>query len=72
MTIKNCPHCGGEHIGSIKCPFIEPCSVCGAETIMCCSDCAIESSGKEKVRVCIKSECRDKHERERHPNAEVF
>ena len=23
MVIKNCPHCGGEHWGSLRCPYLE-------------------------------------------------
>lgn len=65
--ILNCQTCGGTHYGSIKCPYIEaPCIVCGDLTIMACSDCAIDSGGKESVHVCIKRECRDLHEK-MHP-----
>lgn len=67
MTIRDCPTCGGTHFGSHKCPFIEaPCVVCGEMTIMACSDCAIDSGGKERVHVCGKSTCRDAHENQKH------
>lgn len=36
------------------------CSVCGDDTTLVCSDCAIDYS--ETVYVCLKSDCRDKHE----------
>jgi hypothetical protein len=42
------------------------CVVCGTQTVMCCSDCAIERNG-EKVYVCSSRECCDKHEL-LHPN----
>jgi hypothetical protein len=60
------------HFGSSKCPFIEaPCSICGDLTVLACSDCAIESGGRETVHVCNKSECRDEHERRnpQHPKS---
>ena len=64
MTIRNCPHCGGDHFGSYQCPFIEaPCVVCADMTVLACSDCAIESGGKQSVHVCAKSSCQDEHER---------
>src|ERR1700688_795371 len=67
MTIQNCSICGGMHFGSNECPFIEsPCVVCGDMTIMACSDCAIESGGKQSVHVCKKTECRHEHEFWRH------
>lgn len=57
----HCPKCGGTHYGSHECPFISlPCAVCGEETIMACSDCAIDTG--ESVHVCGKRECRDLHE----------
>ncbi len=63
VTIRNCPHCGGDHYGSIECPCLEPCVVCGDKTILACSDCAIDAGGKgESVHVCAKPECRDTHE----------
>lgn len=63
MTIENCAHCGGTHIGSNKCPFIEePCVICGDATVMACSDCAIDSWGRNSVHVCKKRECRERHE----------
>jgi hypothetical protein len=63
MTIQNCPTCGGTHFGSNVCPFIPaPCAICGDETILACSDCAIDSGGKRSVHVCQKSECRKLHE----------
>jgi hypothetical protein len=59
----NCPKCGGVHFGSYECPFISlPCVICGDETVLACSDCAIESGGKISVHVCNKSTCRDQHE----------
>ena len=68
MTIKNCPLCGGDHWGSNKCPFIEaPCVICGEMTVMACSDCAINSGGRESVHVCAKTVCRDQHEKAVHP-----
>ena len=67
MTIEKCPNCGGTHFGSTRCPFISaPCVVCGTETVMACSDCAIDSAGTVSVHVCNKTECRDAHEAERH------
>ncbi len=67
MTILDCPKCGGTHYGSHECPFtLAPCVVCGDETIMACSDCAIDSGGKTSVHVCRKSECRDAHEAKTH------
>lgn len=73
MTIKNCPTCGGDHYGSYRCPFIEaPCVVCGDMTVLACSDCAIESAGRNHVHVCAKATCRDEHERlnPQHPRLE--
>lgn len=64
MTIENCPNCGGTHFGSYKCPFIKaPCIVCGEPTVLACSDCAIESGGKNSIHICSKSKCRDEHEK---------
>ncbi len=70
MTIKDCPICGGTHYGSHKCPYtLAPCCVCGDDTIWACSDCGINSAGKQSVHVCGKSECRDTHEQiHRAPN----
>ena len=66
MTIRNCPKCGGNHFGTFECPYIlSPCVICGVDTILACSDCAIGSS-KPSVHVCNKSGCRDRHEREAH------
>lgn len=66
MDIRNCPNCGGDHYGSIKCPYIKaPCVVCGDGTVTACADCAIERRGS--VHVCSKTECRDRHEAEFHP-----
>lgn len=66
-TALNCPHCGGTHIGTSKCPFISaPCVVCSDATILACSDCAINSGGKNSVHVCAKKECRDRHEADFH------
>lgn len=60
---RTCPDCGGMHFGSLKCPFIKAaCVICGDQTILACSDCAIDSGGKASVHVCQKSECRDRHE----------
>lgn len=65
MSIENCPTCGGTHIGQNKCPFIvAPCVVCGNDTILACSDCAIETGNS--VHVCKSTECRDKHELSQH------
>jgi hypothetical protein len=67
MTIRNCRNCGGNHFGSHKCPYIStPCVICGADTIMACSDCAIDSGGKQIVHVCGNGACRDAHEQTRH------
>lgn len=61
MTISDCPNCGGTHFGSNRCPYVKsPCIVCGDETVLACSDCAID--GKGSVHVCTKSECRESHE----------
>lgn len=69
MTILNCQNCGGIHYGSIRCPYTKlPCIICGDETIMACADCAIDSAGGKgaSVHVCIKTECRDRHEATAH------
>lgn len=67
MTIENCSVCGGTHTGSNKCPFIsEPCVVCGTATILACSDCAIDSWGKNPVHICDNPKCRDEHEAMTH------
>jgi hypothetical protein len=64
MTIRNCPNCGGDHFGSNKCPYRSaPCVICGADTILACSDCAIDSAGENSVHVCSRPECRDAHEK---------
>ena len=65
MTIEDCANCGGTHYGSYECPYnpAEPCTVCGAPTIYACSDCAIDSGGKETVHVCGKPTCRDTHDK---------
>lgn len=71
MTILDCPKCGGIHYGSHECPYTSaPCVVCGEQTVMACSDCAIDSGGKVSVHVCARSECRDTHEREKHSSKE--
>lgn len=58
------PPDGGIHFGSHRRPFIEaPCVVCGAPTVLACSDCAIDSGGTNSVHVCNKSACRDEHEK---------
>lgn len=63
MTILNCPICKGNHFGSIKCPFIlKPCIICKVETILACSDCAINSGGKLSIHICENSKCRKEHE----------
>lgn len=68
MTIKDCLTCGGIHYGSSKCPYIlAPCVVCGAETILACADCAINSWGKQPVHICDKTECWGAHEKATHP-----
>ena len=67
--IRSCPTCGGDHFGSSVCPYTPaPCVICGDETIMACSDCAINSGGRNRVHVCNKTGCRDAHERA-HPPA---
>ena len=67
MTIHNCPKCGGTHYGSLECPFkFAPCVVCGDETMLACSDCAIDGAGETSVHVCKKPECRDAHEAASH------
>ena len=72
MTITDCPKCGGTHYGSHVCPYIEaPCVVCGDQTVMACSDCAIDSGGKVSVHVCRKRICRDRHEAEKHSTAQL-
>ena len=71
MTILNCQNCGGTHYGSLECPFKKaPCVICGSDTILACSDCAINSGGKTSVHVCEKAECRDAHEQADHPMTE--
>lgn len=63
MIIKDCPNCGGTHYGSITCPYLsDPCVVCGRETILACSDCAIDSGGKASIHVCSFNTCRTQHE----------
>lgn len=61
-----CLKCGGYHFGTppSECPFISgACVICGIQTIMACSDCAIASGGKSSVHVCGKTACRDEHEK---------
>lgn len=61
-----CANCGGIHYGSPSnhCPYTKaPCVVCKTMTIWACSDCAIDSGGKESVHVCEKVECQRKHEK---------
>lgn len=73
---SNCSHCGGMHFGTgLECPFREenmgqPCVVCQERTCYCCSDCAIDSAGREKVYVCTSDTCRDTHERDHAARAE--
>jgi hypothetical protein len=52
-------------------PGIGPCSVCGRDTVMCCSDCAIERGAT--VYVCPRFDCMDKHEKAnpQHPKVEM-
>ena len=63
----NCSHCGGVHFGTgASCPFREenmgePCVVCGERTNYCCSDCAIDRTGR--VYVCTEDACRTEHEK---------
>lgn len=45
---------------------LSPYTVCGEETTLACSDCAIDSGGVNRVHVCSKPECRDRHEAEHH------
>ena len=47
------------------------CSICDANTDLCCADCAIESGGQKTVYVCRRPECRDAHEGQnpQHPLA---
>lgn len=72
MQVENCPNCGGTHFGDYECPFIKaPCVICGDETILACSDCAINSGGEQSVHVCKRSECRDAHERAVHRSVEA-
>lgn len=73
MTIKNCPKCGGTHFGSNECPYkISPCVICGIDTIMACSDCAIDSGGKKSVHVCNLTACMDAHETACHSAENPF
>ncbi len=43
------------------CDAKKVCHVCGDQTLLCCSDCAINFSAA--VRVCKKTDCRNEHER---------
>jgi hypothetical protein len=62
--IETCANCGGTHIGSVKCPYTKAaCVICGTPTILACSDCAIDSGGRNSVHVCSNSACRDQHEK---------
>lgn len=66
MSIIGCANCGGTHYGSNECPYLEknmgePCVVCKERTSYCCSDCAIDGTGK--VYVCIAEACRSEHEK---------
>ena len=64
--IKDCPNCGGDHLGSFKCPYTKaPCINCGEETIYACSDCRIDTG--KSVHICEKPSCRDEHEAKVHP-----
>jgi hypothetical protein len=64
---KNCPKCGGLHYPKWDdCPYtFKPCVICGKETHWACSDCAIDSGGKEAVHVCENPVCQKTHE-EKH------
>jgi hypothetical protein len=42
----------------------KPCVICKTETILACSDCAID--GRGSIHICAKKECRDSHENEFH------
>lgn len=67
MTVENCPNCGGTHFGTYTCPYTSaPCVVCGDNTILACSDCAINSAGIQSVHVCGKEKCRNHHEQTVH------
>lgn len=73
MTIENCPNCGGIHYGSHKCPYnLAPCVVCGALTIYACSDCAIDSAGKQSVHVCTNGTCQETHENTVHGQNVIY
>lgn len=61
-----CEYCDGIHLGSGPCPYRGPCVVCGEQTVFACADCGIDSAGRETVRVCTSSDCRDKHEATAH------
>ena len=63
-----CENCGGIHLGSARCPYLErtgPCDVCAVDTVYACSDCAIDFKGRV-VRVCTNPDCRDAHEASAH------
>lgn len=63
-----CSNCGGIHIGSARCPYLErtaPCEVCATETVYAYSDCALDFKGRV-VHVCTNSDCRDHHELKVH------
>lgn len=64
-----CLDCGGLHYGTGgTCPYkgLLPCTVCGDATAYACADCAIDSAGGDRPRVCERTACRDAHEAERH------
>jgi hypothetical protein len=68
-----CSNCGGTHFGtqSGKCPYTKaPCVICRTMTIYACSDCAIDSGGKESVHVCENVVCQRKHEK-KHQKVEA-
>lgn len=42
--------------------IISECVVCGKDTSFACSDCSINSGGKDRVHVCPTRDCQQKHE----------
>lgn len=55
MTYRSEKHC------CTVCNGKRRCHVCGDQTLLACSDCAINFAAV--VYVCEKTECRDEHER---------
>jgi hypothetical protein len=41
-----------------------PCEICGELTDWACTDCAIDSAGEDFVHVCLRTTCRDEHEKQ--------